>query len=73
MTDKEFTVEVSDQVKAEMEANPELAAALREFFANCHQADAAVEAGQYATFEDAIEAITGQRIEKIQAEGLDDE
>lgn len=73
MTGKEFTVELSDQVKAEMEADPELAAALREFMANCRQANEAVQSGRHATFEDAIEAITGLRPVKIEIDDLDDE
>ncbi|MEZ2410525.1 hypothetical protein AB6806_27390 [Bosea sp. RCC_152_1] len=67
---KEFTVEISDQVKAEMDADPELGAALREFFANCHQAHDAVAAGRHPTFEAAIEAITGHKLKKIE---IDDE
>lgn len=52
---------MSDQVKSAMEADSELAAAMREMFANMRQAQHAVDEGRYPTFEDALEAITGKR------------
>ena len=61
MADDELKVELSDQVKAQMAADPELAEAMREMIANFHQAHAAVKAGQYKTFDEAMEAITGER------------
>ena len=66
---KELRVEFSPRAKAEIDAisakDPKFAEAMREFVANLHQAHAAVETGQYATFQDALEAIIGQRPEPI--------
>lgn len=41
--------------------HPGLGESAREMFANMRQAMQAVKDGRYATFDDAIEAITGQR------------
>lgn len=57
---------------AEMEAkDPEAAKAAREMLANIRQAHTAWLAGQYPSFEDAVEAITGQRPERIPEEDSD--
>ena len=66
--DKELTIKMSEQVKGAMAADPELAEALRMFSANMHQAFHAVEHGQYASMEDAMEAITGDRPRKLSDE-----
>lgn len=66
--DEELTVEFSDQVLEKMAEDPELVKALREFSANMRQAHAAVKAGQYASMEDAVEAITGSRPERLTKE-----
>lgn len=54
-------IKLSEQVKQQMADNPELAEAMREIFANMHQAMHGVQSGQYQSFDDAMEAITGQR------------
>lgn len=46
-------------------AHPELAKAMREMAANMRQAHHAWKSGQYASFDDAMEAITGERPESL--------
>ena len=58
---KDFTVELSDQVKKQIADDPEVAAALREFAAIFRQAEAGVRSGQYKTIDDAMEILTGAR------------
>lgn len=53
------------EVLEAMNKNPELAAAIREFCANMRQAKHAVLTGQHKTIEDAMEAITGHRPERL--------
>ncbi len=55
--DKELHIELSEQVKAAMEANPEMAASLREFFSMLRQSTQAVQAGRYANLGEAMEAL----------------
>lgn len=55
----------SEQVKAAMAADPDLAEAMREIATSMRQAHHAWRSGQYASFEDAMEAITGQRPEPV--------
>ncbi len=57
----DIEIECSEQVRAEMEQNPELAQAVREMCAAFRQAYHAVATGQHKSFEDAVEAITGRR------------
>lgn len=59
--DKELTIEFTDEVKAKLDADPKMAAAVRDLLAAIHQAHHAVQAGQHKTMEDALEAITGFR------------
>jgi len=63
--EKDLEIKWSDAVKESVAKDPELAKALWEFQANLHQAWDAVKRGQYASFEDAIEAITGERPERV--------
>lgn len=63
--DKDLIIEMTDQVRDQIADNPEMAAFLREFTAAMHQAADAVKRGQYKTMDDAMEAITGNRPEKI--------
>ena len=56
---------LSEQVKAQMAADPELAKALKEHFANMRQAHHAWRSGRYESFEAAMEAITGNRPEPV--------
>ena len=60
----------SEQVKAQMAADPELAEAMKEMAAMMRQAHHAWKSGQYASFGDAMEAISGCRPEPLD---LDDE
>ena len=64
--EKELKVELSTAVKAQVEDDPELAEAIRHLSACFRQASYAVATGQHKTFEDALEAITGSRPEKIE-------
>lgn len=68
----ELEIILSDKIKETMAADPDLAAALREMFAVFHQAHAGVEAGKYLSFEDAVEAITGNWPERLGGEFEDD-
>lgn len=69
MTDgKDLTIDMSEQVKAQMLADPELAKAMKEFMAIMHQAHEGVKSGQYKTMDDAMEALTGSRPQKVDLE-----
>lgn len=59
--DKEPQVVYSNQVKEKMEEDPELAKVMREFSACALQAMEGVKAGRYKSFDEAMEAITGQK------------
>ena len=61
----ELKIKISDEVKEQMEKDPELKEVLGEMFANFHQAADGVKRGQYKSFDDAMEAITGQRPKKV--------
>lgn len=63
MTDakKDLEIPISDQVRAQMDADAALKAALTELVAIFHQAQQAVDEGRYLTFDDAMFALTGQR------------
>ena len=63
--DKDVEITLSDQVKGQMEADPNMAAAIRDFSACMRQAFQAVKDGQHKSWEDAIEAITGTRPEVV--------
>ena len=63
--DEEFKVEWSDQVQKAVEKDPKLADFLRGFGAKARQAMAGVKSGQYKSFDDGMEKLTGQRPEKI--------
>jgi hypothetical protein len=60
----------SDLAKAKMTADPDLAEAMREIAATMRQAHHAWQSGRYASFDDAMYAITGRRPEKINTEDL---
>jgi CheY-like chemotaxis protein len=70
---KELDIVIADEVAAEMADDPEMAKAMRELFAAFHQAHHAVATGQYASFDDAMEAITGSRPEPVFLDDEDDE
>ena len=65
----DLKIEISEQVRAKLEADPKLKAAAGDLLAAFHQAADAVKRGQYASFDDAVEAITGCRPEAIDADG----
>ena len=62
---KEPTVVWSDEVATKAAADPKLAAALRDMGATFRQAMAGVASGQYASFDDAMFALTGSRPERV--------
>ena len=69
--DDELKIEISDQVQEQMDKDPKLKKVLGELFANFHQAAAGVQNGQYKSFDDAMEAITGERPKKVDLEEED--
>ena len=70
---KDLEIIMSDEVAAQMADDPEMAAALREISAAFRQAHHAVQSGQHGTFEDAMEAITGNRPEPVFLDDEEDE
>lgn len=56
------------EVQAQLDADPEMAKAVKEFMAMMHQAHHAVQTGQHKTMEDAVEAISGSRPMPIDTE-----
>ena len=72
--DEDIEIVIMPQVQESMDSDPELAKAMKEFLANVHQANEAVKSGRYESFDDAMEAITGNRPELIELDdGEDDE
>lgn len=63
--DDDIRVELSDSVKAQMEADPEKAKALRSFMEVLVAAQNGVREGRYKTFDEAMFALTGSRPTKI--------
>lgn len=57
----EDTIVYSEKVKAQMAQDPEMAECLRGMTAAMRQAQHDLKTGKYASFEDALEAITGSR------------
>jgi hypothetical protein len=57
----EMTPEAQASIEQLVAAHPEAEEAIRDFLAKMHQAAESVNSGQYASFEDAIEALTGER------------
>lgn len=62
---KEFEIVIGPEASREMERDPVMAEAMKDLFAAMKQAIHGVETGQYETFEDAMEAITGDRPELV--------
>ena len=71
--DKDIEVILSDSVQEQMDEDPELAKAMKEMIANFHQAMDSVKRGQHKTFDEAMEAITGQRPVPIDIDGLEED
>ena len=67
----ELKIKISDEVKEQMEKDPELKKVLGELFANFHQAMEGVKNGQYKSFDEGMEAITGERPKKVDIEDFD--
>lgn len=63
----------SEEARAKIASDPELAALMRDLAAQMRQAHWAWQQGHYASFEDAMEAITGTRPTEIDADALDDD
>lgn len=62
MTEQDdIRVELSDDVKAQMEADPEKAKALRSFMEVLVAAQTGLREGRYKTFDEAMLALTGVR------------
>lgn len=59
--DKKFRIEVSPQAQAKVDSDPALAEVMREMMKSFDAAMEALATGKFETFEDAMEAITGQR------------
>lgn len=59
--DKELHIDVPAHIREQMVKDPALGEALRQMFAAMHQAHQGVIEGRYETFDDAMEAITGNR------------
>ena len=70
---KELEIELSDQVKKAMAKDPKLAEYMRNFIATLHQARHGVDTGQYDSMDDAMEALTGSRPEKIDINDIPEE
>jgi len=69
---KERDIIISDQVAEQMAGDPELADEIRGILAAFRQAEHAVATGQHKSFEDALEAITGNRPEPVEFDDPDD-
>lgn len=65
-SDKDWKVSWSDSVKKKVDEDPKLAEYLREFGAVVRQAMAGVDSGQYKSFDEAMEKITGHKPERIE-------
>lgn len=63
--EKDLEIVLSDQVKEAMAADPELAKSMKDFSAMVRQAHHGIKTGQYKSFDDAMEALTGSRPEYI--------
>lgn len=65
-----FAPEALAEIEAMMASDPAAAVALRDLLATMRQAAHAWHSGQYASFEDAMEALTGSRPQPV---GLGDD
>lgn len=64
----QFSEEASEQIAKIVAGDPAAAGVVHELFANMRQAMQGVKDGKYANFADAMEAITGNRPEKVNDE-----
>lgn len=72
--EKELTIKVLPAAQAQMDADPDLAKAMKGFFEAVHQAHAGVANGTYASFQEGIKAITGEDMVPVnEGEEGDDE
>lgn len=63
--DEDIEIKLSPQVEEAMAADPELAKAMKDMFANFRQASHGVKSGQYKDFGEAMEAITGRKPQRV--------
>lgn len=66
---KDLEIVILPEVQAQLDADPDMAEAIRDFMAACRQAKHAVDTGQHESFNDAMEAITGNRPEPVDISG----
>lgn len=69
--DQELKVELSEYVLQQIDDDPELAEALMEFSNMMKKAFTLFQAGEYASMEDAVEALTGSRPTAASADDLE--
>lgn len=67
MTEIVISPEVQEQIDRIIAENPRAANLFRELYANMHQAMEGVKSGQYKSFPDAMEAITGNRPVEVES------
>lgn len=65
MAEIKFSEEALADLEAIYASDPEAAPAFRELFANMRQALQGVSSGQYLSFEEGMEALTGNRPERV--------
>ncbi len=69
MRDDELPITMTDDLKAQVAADPGMAQALQNLTAAIHQAHYAVQNGQYASMDDALEVLLGSRPELWDLDG----
>lgn len=65
-------VEYSPEIMEQMKEDPELSKFMRDFSSMARQAMQAVHDGQYETFDEAMEAITGHKPEQVDLDEFDE-
>lgn len=70
---KDLQIIIAPELQAQLDADPELAEAMRELFASFRQAHHAVETGTHKSFDEAMEAITGHRPEIVDLTDANDD
>lgn len=66
---EEFPITVSKELNAQIAADPMIAKAMQALNEKIRQAHHAVQIGQYASMDDALEVLTGYRPEKCSLDG----
>ena len=70
--DNDLEIEFSPGTREQMNKDPKIAAALRDFTAAFRQANEGVKRGYYKTIEEGLESITGGRVRNVDASDLED-